>query len=491
MNFTYGNNDQRIKMDYSINGANQYTRYYQGNYERQESAGSYKEWSYISTPSGPGAVYYNNNGTAQLLYITTDHLGSPIMLTDTNNNIVEEYSFDAWGRRRNPTNWSYSSVAAPLYMIRGFTMHEHLDEVGLINMNGRIYDPVLGRFIQADKITQDPSNTQNLNRYSYVMNNPLKYTDPSGYLKVQPNDNLGTGGPAQYGTLAQYVDAPVLYVDGARIEPGMGGYGFWLNGGSGGGGGISGISTLGNSSLYGMNITSFNSDYNSSIAALASSLGGSSFANNFQITSSSYGFIEDNVNNGGKGGYVQLNYKGNDNNGNSVFVNPVDGRQSINPSENAAYMQWTENAQSGGGNFIDGAGQVINAGGVIWGAAEMGLKYNGGRVVGGALGFEASQVANAAQKTLGVVSKVGKVIGVAGYGLSAASIGYKYATGQKVSTAENVSFGIGTVFVGAGIMAAGTVAAPFVAAGALIYGAFELGSCLYSGNTVEENIFGK
>ncbi|MBS1652123.1 MAG: hypothetical protein JSU07_08955 [Bacteroidetes bacterium] len=136
-------------------------------------------------------------------------------------------------------------------------------------------------------------------------------------------------------------------------------YGFWLNGGSGGGGGISSISTLGNSSLYGMNITSFNSDYNSSIAALASSLGGSSFANNFQITSGSYGFIEDNVNNGGKGGYVQLNYKGNDNNGNSVFVNPVDGRQSINPNENAAYMQWTEGAQSFGepskdiGAFVD------------------------------------------------------------------------------------------------------------------------------------------
>ncbi|MBS1652072.1 MAG: hypothetical protein JSU07_08700 [Bacteroidetes bacterium] len=76
-NFTYGNNNQRVKMDYSINGANQYTRYYQGNYERQESAGSYKEWSYISTPSGPSAVYYNNNGTGQLFYITTDHLDSP------------------------------------------------------------------------------------------------------------------------------------------------------------------------------------------------------------------------------------------------------------------------------------------------------------------------------------------------------------------------------------------------------------------------------
>ncbi|WP_198411406.1 RHS repeat-associated core domain-containing protein, partial [Marinimicrobium alkaliphilum] len=66
---------------------------------------------------------------------------------------------------------------------RGYTDHEHLDEVGLIHMNGRIYDPKLARFVQADPIVQNPGTTRSLNRYSYVWNNPLNATDPSGYTK--------------------------------------------------------------------------------------------------------------------------------------------------------------------------------------------------------------------------------------------------------------------------------------------------------------------
>ena len=64
---------------------------------------------------------------------------------------------------------------------RGFTLHEHLDEMGVIHMNGRIYDPLIGRFMSADPIIQAPGNLQNYNRYSYVMNNPLNLTDPSGF----------------------------------------------------------------------------------------------------------------------------------------------------------------------------------------------------------------------------------------------------------------------------------------------------------------------
>jgi RHS repeat-associated protein len=59
--------------------------------------------------------------------------------------------------------------------------HEHLAELGLIRMNGRIYDPVIGRFLQADPMIQAPQNAQSHNRYSYVMNNPLSFTDPSGF----------------------------------------------------------------------------------------------------------------------------------------------------------------------------------------------------------------------------------------------------------------------------------------------------------------------
>jgi RHS repeat-associated protein len=65
---------------------------------------------------------------------------------------------------------------------RGYTGHEQLDEVGLVHMNGRVYDPELGRFLSADAFIQDATNLQALNPYTYVQNNPLSYTDPSGYF---------------------------------------------------------------------------------------------------------------------------------------------------------------------------------------------------------------------------------------------------------------------------------------------------------------------
>lgn len=180
--FAYGNDEERIKMEYKNFGTTMYTRYYGDNYDLQESNAGNKEWSYVYAPTGLCAVYYNNNGTGQLNYVLTDHLGSPVALVNSQQ-VIEQYSFDAWGRRRDPANWnSYANIASPSYLIRGFTMHEHLDEVGIINMNGRIYDPVLGRFLQTDNYVQSPDNLQNFNRYSYCLNNPLKYTDPSGNI---------------------------------------------------------------------------------------------------------------------------------------------------------------------------------------------------------------------------------------------------------------------------------------------------------------------
>jgi len=87
--------------------------------------------------------------------------------------------------RRNPTNWTYTSVPTATNTRHGFTGHEHLDKFALINMNGRVYDPVIGRFLSPDPVLQDPANAQNYNKYSYVLNNPLKYTDPSGYISEE------------------------------------------------------------------------------------------------------------------------------------------------------------------------------------------------------------------------------------------------------------------------------------------------------------------
>jgi len=129
----------------------------------------------------------NNITDEETQYLHKDHLGSMDVITDATGIIEQELSFDAWGQRRNATQWTALTVSQLINFdhsntTRGFTGHEMLDEVGLIHMNGRIYDPRLARFMQADPILQFPDNTQSYNRYSYVLNNPVRYTDPSGHI---------------------------------------------------------------------------------------------------------------------------------------------------------------------------------------------------------------------------------------------------------------------------------------------------------------------
>ncbi len=131
-------------------------------------------------------MFYNSTNNFE--YTLTDHasttlstgLGSITAIVNEQGNIVEEQSFDAWGRNRNPSDWSYDNAQPISLLFRGYTGHEMLPEFGLINMNGRMYDPVLGRMLSPDNYVQDPFFPQNYNRYAYAWNNPLKYTDPSG-----------------------------------------------------------------------------------------------------------------------------------------------------------------------------------------------------------------------------------------------------------------------------------------------------------------------
>ena len=93
------------------------------------------------------------------------------------------------GGRGNPDDWKYTNIPEPVMLERGYTGHslyrsigKHLDEFGLINMNGRMYDPVLRRFLGADPVVQKPAFSQSYNGYSYCFNNPLKYLDPTGFI---------------------------------------------------------------------------------------------------------------------------------------------------------------------------------------------------------------------------------------------------------------------------------------------------------------------
>ena len=111
-----------------------------------------------------------------MYYAHTDHLGSLRLLTadDVNKSIVSRYHFDPWGKRTHVFDTNITN--------RGFTMHEHLDDVGLINCNARLYDPVLARFLSPDTYVADVTYSQDFNRYSYARNSPLIYTDPTGEI---------------------------------------------------------------------------------------------------------------------------------------------------------------------------------------------------------------------------------------------------------------------------------------------------------------------
>ena len=134
----------------------------------------------------------------QMLYLHRDYQGSILAITNDAGAVLEKRLFDAWGSLIQ--YWNIGGITTPpaeslgLVLDRGYTGHEHLQSVGLINMNGRLYDPKLHRFLQPDNNIQDPYNTQNYNRYGYVLNNPLKFTDPTGEDYIDNHDGR-LGGP--------------------------------------------------------------------------------------------------------------------------------------------------------------------------------------------------------------------------------------------------------------------------------------------------------
>jgi len=187
LTYTYGSDQQRIKGVLAQNGSPTNTRYYFGGYEKDIAGSSTKHLHYISNGQNLIAIVVRENGTDTYNYVYTDHIGSILTVTDNSGAIIAEQNFDAWGRKRNTANWTYVGVqAVPTWLYRGFTGHEHLPLFGLINMNGRMYDPMVGRMLSADNNVQMPDFTQNYNRYSYALNNPLRYTDPTGEIVWAP-----------------------------------------------------------------------------------------------------------------------------------------------------------------------------------------------------------------------------------------------------------------------------------------------------------------
>ncbi|WP_251359711.1 RHS repeat-associated core domain-containing protein [Kangiella sp. TOML190] len=187
--FSYAPSRSRYKR-VDIKGSKTTTSYYVGNVEVIKT--SNESFTTYRRNLGGLIIDEKTNGVKTTSYLHTDHLGSTDVITDSTGNIEQEFSFNAFGARRDARDWQtyaqdeWAMALSPAddqaKTSKGFTGHEQMDETGLIHMNGRVYDPTLGRFIQADPHIQAPSDSQSLNRYSYVKNNPLSYTDPTGYF---------------------------------------------------------------------------------------------------------------------------------------------------------------------------------------------------------------------------------------------------------------------------------------------------------------------
>lgn len=218
--YTYGQDEQRIKSVLTQGATTLETKYYMGVYERQTKGAVTREIHYVNAGNGLCAIIVKENGVVTPYFVYSDHLGSLLTITDKYGTVVAEQNFDAWGRNRNPANWTYSGIPTkPDWLYRGFTGHEHLTQFALINMNGRMYDPVTCRMLSPDNFIQQPFNTQNYNRYSYGINNPLKYKDPTGDFFIIDDFVIGfVQGLFSKGNVFQKIGMPLVP---AQIKPGI------------------------------------------------------------------------------------------------------------------------------------------------------------------------------------------------------------------------------------------------------------------------------
>jgi RHS repeat-associated protein len=217
--FYYGPDRQRKEQvaKYVSEGANgtETTIYALGLYEYEVTPAQTHNKYFIQVPSGTQIIYdiQSVSGT-QTTYVTADHLGSGNLLINAAGAVLINESFSAFGYRRS-SNWSgallasssdYNTIASTTR--RGYTdaLHEMLDNLTLIHMNGRVYDPAISRFLSPDPLVAQVGNSQQGNSYSYVLNRPLTLTDPTGLKGLQyekcidicPTARGLPGGPASY-----------------------------------------------------------------------------------------------------------------------------------------------------------------------------------------------------------------------------------------------------------------------------------------------------
>jgi RHS repeat-associated protein len=211
--FSYAADQMRYKqVKTGLPGGTETTIYIDKAYEEITQDGVTKKRSYLGDAIVTETIGGSDAGF-KIGFVHRDRLGSTVTITNENGDVVDNKSFDPFGKPREGTFERVDSdtivVPATLDFIRqlnnyeehtnrGFTDHEHLDDSELIHMNGRVYDYNLGRFLSVDPFIQSPGNSQSMNPYSYIMNNPLAGTDPSGYTAIGAScwldESCGPGG---------------------------------------------------------------------------------------------------------------------------------------------------------------------------------------------------------------------------------------------------------------------------------------------------------
>jgi RHS repeat-associated protein len=192
LNFSYDAFRQRFQQDYSSNGVHEVTQYV-GDLLEKVTSGGVIDWRHtIKVGDRTVAIMSRQNpGSNTTRYILPDDQGSISKITDTAGSTVVSESFSPCGTRRDPTTWSGSASCPDLVTIKGITREGFNGQdaiggvsMGLNHMNGRVQDAITGRFLSADPYIAEPGFTQAWNRYSYVNNNPMSFTDPSGFFPL-------------------------------------------------------------------------------------------------------------------------------------------------------------------------------------------------------------------------------------------------------------------------------------------------------------------
>ena len=165
------------------------------NYEKEVYAnGVNREIHYLYGGNGLAATYVKTAGKDTLFAAVTDRQNSLTAVMDVATGKIEKFSYKPWGMRRNPANWSENVVTdQPARFPRGYCMHEHLPQLGLINMGGRVFDERTNQFLSPDPYRQAPESWLNCNRFGYCMGNPVMYPDPEG------EETYGYGVGSSYG----------------------------------------------------------------------------------------------------------------------------------------------------------------------------------------------------------------------------------------------------------------------------------------------------